>query len=605
MQVLHGGKQKYATPHFGGGGLLSGDSGDFPPVEVTAVTHAASNRTETNTDIAVWDGVNAFEWNPRTLRLAAPTAAVFTATDMGFLAGSVLDPAGDPVSGVELRLDTGQNATTGADGQYRFPPLAPGTFGLNASLSGWAQQFWPGIIVTAGKVAHANLTLDAAPGSMGELRGSVLDGQGAPVAGALVSVAGGSVGPSDGAGVFSIPGAPGGWVNFTVSKAGYIEGRGAAFVPPNGASRRTNVTLLAAGPGETGGVSVRVEDESSAPLPGARVWLDGNIETFQLTPANGTCLFTAVPAGVHNVSASLAGYRGAVANVTVPSGNVANLTLVLALDLSGNGTVAGSVRTAAGAPVSGANVLVEELNLSATTDASGNYSLAPVPAGIYTVTASADGHRSQTVEGLVVAGGAATVQDFVLRNVRAFFNRTLGVSVTGDFAGPGRLDIRRAPAPAVLPPGGFDRIFEVRASGFTCMTGLRIVVTGQLFRDSLAGRDLSKLNVRIYTHPGGPWNPGDAWLAIDESGYDAEGGFFWANVSHFSVFGIGFSPKSTPPTGVTIIALPPWLSPIAVVAIVLLVGVPIGIIVIRVRQPPQGGGRQLAPPPPPQRGANL
>jgi hypothetical protein len=45
---------------------------------------------------------------------------------------------------------------------------------------------------------------------------------------------------------------------------------------------------------------------------------------------------------------------------------------------------------------------------------------------------------------------------------------------------------------------------------------------------------------------------------------------------------------------------------VAVVAIVLLVGVPIGIIVIRVRQPPSGGGKQGPPVPPPlQRGANL
>jgi hypothetical protein len=96
------------------------------------------------------------------------------------------------------------------------------------------------------------------------------------------------------------------------------------------------------------------------------------------------------------------------------------------------------------------------------------------------------------------------------------------------------------------------------------------------------------------------------WEEIADSGYDAEGGLFWANVSHFSVFGIGFEKSTGGPAGTISIALPPWLSPVAVIAIVLLVGVPIGIIVIRVRQPPSGGGRQQAPAPPRrQSGTNL
>jgi parallel beta-helix repeat protein len=126
MQVLHGGRQKYATPHFGGGGLLSGDSGDFPPVEVTAVTHAASNRTETNTDIEVWDGVNAFGQNPRARRLSAPTAEVFSATDPGFLAGTVRDPAGDPVADVNLTLDGGAFACTEPGACTGSSRLGPG-----------------------------------------------------------------------------------------------------------------------------------------------------------------------------------------------------------------------------------------------------------------------------------------------------------------------------------------------------------------------------------------------------------------------------------------------------------------------------------------------
>jgi hypothetical protein len=196
--------------------------------------------------------------------------------------------------------------------------------------------------------------------------------------------------------------------------------------------------------------------------------------------------------------------------------------------------------------------------------------------------------------------------DFVLGTDRTFANTSLGVRVSGDFSGDGSMGIGAGREPPVSPPGGFKRIFEITDHGFTCMTKIHIVVWGQPFKDVLAGKDLSKYKFKLYTHPGGSWGAVDKWDEIPDSGYDSAGGFFWANVSHLSVFGIGFSARTTGPTGTTIVALPPWLSPVAVVAIVVLVGVPIGIIIIRMRQPPSGGGKQGAPvPPPPQSGANL
>ncbi|MBM4247892.1 MAG: hypothetical protein FJ149_00305 [Euryarchaeota archaeon] len=606
MRVLSGGEPRYATPRFGGTDPVSDAAGAFAPLVLPGAIHRYGARTDINTTAEVWDGVNAFEWNPRTFQLRAPTGAAFIATEVGFLSGVVLDPVGDPIGGVDLLLDGGMSATTGTDGSYLFPPLAPGNYSMDVSLPGWEPLHLPVVPVTAGVTKHVNLTMQAAAGSTGELRGTVLDDRGGPVAGAFVQVAGGPGALSDTAGLFSVSGAPGGFVNFSASKAGHLGAAGQAFVPPGGRSRWTNITLVASAANATGAISVQVVDAFSGPLQGARVVLDGNTEAPQLTPANGTCLFSGVPAGFHLVAASLAGYAPASANVTVIAGSVAGLTLVLNLEPSGNGSVAGTVRGLTGAAIAGASVVLEELNLSATTDAAGNYSIGPVPAGLHNITASAEGFAPETVIGVVVLGNSITFQDFVLRPERVFTNRTLGVRVLGDFTGAGRLDIRRAPALPEPPPGGFDRFFEVTATGFTCMTGLRIEVRGQLFRDSLSGRDLGRYDVRLYTRPSGMWDPGERWEAIAESGYDAEGGLFWANVSHFSVFGIGFTAKGTGPTGTTIVALPPWLSPLAVVAIVLLVGVPIGIIVIRVRQPPSGGGGRQGPVlPPRQSGTNL
>ncbi|HEX5436793.1 MAG TPA: carboxypeptidase-like regulatory domain-containing protein, partial [Gemmatimonadaceae bacterium] len=53
--------------------------------------------------------------------------------------GSVVDSAGDPLPGVLLTLvGTGERATTGADGRFLFPELAPGSYLLRARRLGFA-----------------------------------------------------------------------------------------------------------------------------------------------------------------------------------------------------------------------------------------------------------------------------------------------------------------------------------------------------------------------------------------------------------------------------------------------------------------------------------
>ena len=606
LLVKSGGKNLYASAHFGGNALLSDAGGMFPPLEAPGTVHDGASVSMVNTTIEVWDGVHSFEWNPRTLVLTAPTTAVFSATDMGFLAGMVRDPAGDPVEGVNLALDGGVNATTGSDGTYEFPPVPPGTYSLNAALAGWQTLNRPAVDILLGQTTYVNLTFDAAPGSIGEIRGRVSNETGAPIFAAFINIGGGKTTDTDSNGVFRILSAPGGWVDFTATKAGYIDGAGRAFVPPSGVSRYANVTLAESVPGSTGNLLLTVQDTVGAPLQGARAWLEYDPGKSLYTDGNGTCLFPGVPAAVHTATAELAGYMTANRTVIVLAGMTASAALVLAQFGTPNGSIAGTVRGQTSAGLAGATVQVDGTRRTATTDAAGNYSLDGVPAGAYSVTASAAGFGKETVLGIMVLASMSTTLDFVLGPDRTFTNKSLGVSVSGEFSGDGRLAITRAQMQPVLPPGSFDRFFEVTDHGFTCMTKIHIVVTGQLFKDALTGKDLSKHNVRLYTHASGSWASGDSWEVINDSGYDETGGFFRANVSHFSVFGIGFPAKSTGPTGTTIVALPPWLSPVAVVAIVLLVGVPIGIIVIRVRQPPTGGGKQNAPAPPPgQSGTNL
>ena len=76
------------------------------------------------------------------------------------------------------------------------------------------------------------------------------------------------------------------------------------------------------------------------------------------------------------------------------------------------GTLQGTVTSSTtGLPISGATITAG--SYSTTTDANGFYQLS-VLAGTYTVSAAKSGYTTQTVSGVVVTAGAATVQDFAL-----------------------------------------------------------------------------------------------------------------------------------------------------------------------------------------------
>lgn len=82
------------------------------------------------------------------------------------------------------------------------------------------------------------------------------------------------------------------------------------------------------------------------------------------------------------------------------------------------GSLEGTIRGANNQPLAGASVQVLDTAYTATANANGEYAL-QLPAGTYSVTASAAGHVSQTVNGASVTGDQTTVQDFVLAAVAA------------------------------------------------------------------------------------------------------------------------------------------------------------------------------------------
>jgi hypothetical protein len=69
------------------------------------------------------------------------------------------------------------------------------------------------------------------------------------------------------------------------------------------------------------------------------------------------------------------------------------------------GTIAGTVKDSAGAPVAGASIATTPTSITAQTDASGNFTLASIPIGAYTLTASKSGYQNAQLSAVGVAAG--------------------------------------------------------------------------------------------------------------------------------------------------------------------------------------------------------
>jgi N-acetylneuraminic acid mutarotase len=151
----------------------------------------------------------------------------------------------------------------------------------------------------------------------------------------------------------------------------------------------------------------------SSPLVAAMYALAG-------TPVDGTYPNTYPYADPGDLNDVTAGSDGSCGNVLCNAGpgwdgptGLGTPNGVSALTTGPHGTVAGSVTdSSSGDPIAGATVSTADGH-SATTDASGHYSLS-VPVGTYDITASAFGYADQTVSGVEVDQGQTVNEPFAL-----------------------------------------------------------------------------------------------------------------------------------------------------------------------------------------------
>jgi hypothetical protein len=243
--------------------------------------------------------------------------------------------------------------------------------------------------------------ISSAPVTDGTVTGKVTNTSGAPVQGASVSAGGnGAITGADGAYSLTVPA---GSANLTAALGGYTSASETVSVTAGASTAAPPLQLQPVNPGNVTG---QVVDSANAALAGATVTAAG---LSTLTAADGSYALNDLPAGATTITASLTGFSPGSTSVTVAaSTTTAAPTITLT---SSSGTITGTVKNSSDAAISGASVGYG--GGTATTDASGAYTLKGVPAGTVQLVASASGFQSVT-QSVVVNGGATSTANFTL-----------------------------------------------------------------------------------------------------------------------------------------------------------------------------------------------
>jgi YD repeat-containing protein len=163
------------------------------------------------------------------------------------------------------------------------------------------------------------------------------------------------------------------------------------------------------------GTITRASDGTLVSGAQVRALQGGMVRTTVNSGSDGRYVFTALSAGLYDISTSASGLGTALnASVSIPAGVISRLDMSLASP----GTIQGRVTQSDGTTaISGATVLASAGQSSVgqtATDSNGNYSLGGLGAATYQVQASASNYVPATQSAAVTAG-SSTTENFSLQ----------------------------------------------------------------------------------------------------------------------------------------------------------------------------------------------
>lgn len=375
------------------------------------------------------------------------------------LAGRVTAVAGAPIADATVRLESrdGEDvrlARSGADGGYAIDDLPPGRWRIAASATGFVPRAEV-VVLAAG--ARAALDLALAPGGA-ELRGTVTDATGGPIAGAAIAVAGDgailglapvlAATTTDEAGRYRVTIAVGS-ARVTASHPEYVPMRAATEVGASGATLDfalvpggaiEGVVLDASTRQPVGGAKVDVAREAvtSGPRGGSGAATSSRGRTTVTAGPDGTFRVAGLEPGSIVLGARAPG-RAAEAPTTVPLG-VAEVVTGVELFVAEAPSVSGVVVDEHGAPIADADVMAMSDGdaTGAITDGRGAFAFEGLRPGTYALTAQAEGWLASPPVRVAVARAPVADVKLVLRP---------GAMIRGrvEPAGPAAVTIAREP----------------------------------------------------------------------------------------------------------------------------------------------------------------
>ncbi|MCE9580451.1 MAG: carboxypeptidase regulatory-like domain-containing protein [Deltaproteobacteria bacterium] len=358
------------------------------------------------------------------------------APSLAAVAGRITAVAGAPIADATVRLESRDGddvrlVRSGADGGYAVENLPAGRWRIAASATGFVPRA-DVVVLTAG--ARAALDLALAPGGA-ELRGTVTDATGGPIAGAAIAVAGNgailgeapvlAATTTDDAGHYRLTVAVGS-ARVTASHPEYVPMSASTEVGASGAT--LDFSLVPGGAIE----GVVLDAGTRQPVGGATVAVAREAVTTgphggggAATSSRGRTTVTAGPDGKFRVAglepgsivlAARAPGRATDAPTTVPLG-VAEVVTGVELFVAAAPSVSGVVVDEKGAPIADADVMAmsDGNAMGATTDASGAFAFEGLRPGPYAITAQAEGWLASTPTRVTVERAPVTGVKVVLR----------------------------------------------------------------------------------------------------------------------------------------------------------------------------------------------
>jgi phosphatidylinositol-3-phosphatase len=204
-----------ATVSYSGGSTTTDSSGNYTlsnvPAGTVSVTASLTGFTSKTSSVTVTSG--------------ATSTLNFSLTPQGGTPGSISGKVtnistGGAVSGATVSF-SGGSTTTDSSGNYSFSNVAPGTYNITATHSGYFA-----LTKTATVSSGASTTLNFAIATGGKVAGTVTSSSGTAISGAAVTVTGGSISTTvkvttSSTGVYNSNWVPVGTYTVTVSSAGH------------------------------------------------------------------------------------------------------------------------------------------------------------------------------------------------------------------------------------------------------------------------------------------------------------------------------------------------------------------------------------------------